>query len=91
MTTNAFCRFFKKHTQKSFSKFVNETRVGHACKLLEDKSLNISEVCYASGYQNLTNFNKFVKEIMNKNPRTYRKEMEIGRFSTPIKLISYND
>ncbi|CDT21476.1 helix-turn-helix domain-containing protein [Sphingobacterium faecium] len=91
MTTNAFCRFFKKHTQKSFSKFVNETRLGHACKLLEDKSLNISEVCYASGYQNLTKFNKFVKEIMNKNQRTYRKEMEIGRFSTPIKFISCND
>lgn len=91
MNSNAFCRFFKKHTQKSFSKFVNETRIGHACKLLEDKNLNISEVCYASGYQNLTNFNKFFKEIMNKNPRTYRKEMEVVRFSTPIKPISSND
>jgi AraC-like DNA-binding protein len=79
MTPNAFCRFFRKHTNKSFSKFVNEMRVGHACKLLKDKNLNISEVCYASGYQNLTNFNKFFKEIMNKNPRTYRKEMEVGK------------
>lgn len=85
MTSNAFCRFFKKHTQKSFSKFVNEMRVGHACKLLEDKNMNISEVCYASGYQNLTNFNKFFKEIMKKNPREYRKEMEVGKFKIPIK------
>jgi len=82
MTPNAFCRFFKKHTQKSFSRFVNEMRIGHACKLLKDKNYNISEVCYASGYQNLTNFNKFFKEIMNKNPSLYRKEMELGKFNS---------
>lgn len=77
MTPNAFCRFFKRHTQKSFSRFVNEMRVGHACKLLMDRSLSISEICYQSGYQNLTNFNKFFKTIMNKSPREYRKEMEV--------------
>jgi len=77
MTPNAFCRFFKRHTQKSFSKFVNEIRIGHACKLLIDKQLSISEACYQSGYQNLTNFNKFFKIIMNKSPREYRKEMNI--------------
>lgn len=77
MTPNAFCRFFKKHTQKSFSKFVNEMRIGHACKLLMNKQLSISEICYQSGYQNLTNFNKFFKTIINKSPREYRKEMDI--------------
>lgn len=75
MTPNSFCRFFKRHTQKSFSKFVNEMRIGHACKLLMDQNHSISDVCYQSGYQNLTNFNKFFKIIMNKSPREYRKEM----------------
>ncbi|UPZ34742.1 AraC family transcriptional regulator [Sphingobacterium sp. PCS056] len=77
MTPNAFCRFFKRHTQKSFSKFVNEMRIGHACKLLMNKQLSISEICYQSGYQNLTNFNKFFKTIMQKSPREYRKEMDM--------------
>lgn len=77
MTPNAFCRYFKRHTKKSFTKFVNEMRIGHACKLLLDKSLTISEICYQSGYQNLTNFNKFFKLIMLKSPREYRKDMEI--------------
>ncbi|MBB2949543.1 MULTISPECIES: AraC family transcriptional regulator [Sphingobacterium] len=77
MTPNAFCRFFKRHTQKSFSKFVNEMRIGHACKLLMNKQLSISEICYQSGYQNLTNFNKFFKTIMRKSPREYRKEMDM--------------
>ncbi|MCY4780645.1 AraC family transcriptional regulator [Sphingobacterium sp. UT-1RO-CII-1] len=77
MTPNAFCRYFKRHTKKSFTRFVNEMRIGHACKLLLDKSLTISEICYQSGYQNLTNFNKFFKLIMLKSPREYRKDMEI--------------
>ncbi|EFK56635.1 AraC family transcriptional regulator [Sphingobacterium spiritivorum] len=77
MTPNAFCRFFKRHTQKSFSKFVNEMRVGHACKLLMNRQLSISEICYQSGYQNLTNFNKFFKMIMQKSPREYRKDMDV--------------
>lgn len=77
MTPNAFCRYFKRHTKKSFTRFVNEMRIGHACKLLLDRSLTISEICYQSGYQNLTNFNKFFKLIMLKSPREYRKDMEI--------------
>lgn len=77
MTPNAFCRFFKRHTQKPFSRFVNEMRIGHACKLLMDRTLSISEICYECGYQNLTNFNKFFKSIMNKTPREFRKEMDL--------------
>lgn len=77
MTPNAFCRFFKYHTQKPFSKFINEMRIGHASKLLMNSQLSISEVCYQSGYQNLTNFNKFFKLIMGKSPRAYRKDMNI--------------
>lgn len=75
ITPNAFCRFFRRHTQKSFSRFVNEMRVGHACKLLMNKELSISEVCFQSGYQNLTNFNKFFKLFMHKSAGQYRKEM----------------
>ncbi|ULT29049.1 helix-turn-helix domain-containing protein [Sphingobacterium sp. E70] len=68
---------FKRHTQKPFSRFVNEMRIGHACKLLMDRTLSISEICYECGYQNLTNFNKFFKSIMNKTPREFRKEMDL--------------
>lgn len=77
ITPNAFCRFFKKHTQKSFSRFANELRIGHACKLLLDKELSISQVCYQSGYQNLTNFNKFFRLIMNKSAGQYRRDIDL--------------
>ena len=34
MTNSAFCKFFKRHTCKTFSEVLNEIRIGHACKLL---------------------------------------------------------
>jgi len=73
MTPPAFSSFFKKRTQKCFSSFLNEIRIGHACKLLQDLEITISEVCYLSGFQNFTNFNKFFKHFTGKIPREYRK------------------
>lgn len=75
LSAPAFCNFFKKRTQKSFSRFLNELRVGHACKLLQNDELSISDVGYQSGYHNMTNFNKFFKEIMGETPSQYRKEL----------------
>ncbi|MEO9003498.1 MAG: AraC family transcriptional regulator, partial [Ginsengibacter sp.] len=74
LTPPAFCNFFKKKTQKSFSEFLNELRIGHACKLLQNLELSIADVCFKSGYQNMTNFNSFFKRITSKTPSQYRKE-----------------
>ena len=49
MTSTSFCRYFKKHTKKSFHSVLNEIRVGHACKLLLENKLNISGVGFESG------------------------------------------
>lgn len=77
MTTNAFCRFFKSRTQKSMTQFLNELRIGHACKLLQNEDYSISDVCYECGYNNLTNFNKFFKNIKGKTPSEYRKNLDV--------------
>ncbi len=72
MNTSAFSRFFKKATNKSFVKYIIELRIGHACKLLlEDEYKNISEVCYESGFNNLSSFNKAFKKITGRTPREY--------------------
>ncbi|MEO1257981.1 MAG: AraC family transcriptional regulator [Bacteroidota bacterium] len=76
MTVPAFCRYFKKHSNKTFTRFVNEHRVVHACKLLSETSLPITEVCYESGFNNFSNFNKIFKETTGKNPSAYRAEVK---------------
>lgn len=74
LTPPAFCNFFKKRSGKSFLQFMNELRIGHSCKLLQNQELTIADVCFQSGYQNFSNFNKFFKKITNKTPRQYRNE-----------------
>ena len=77
MNEHAFCRFFKSHTQKSFTQFVNEIRIGHACKLLTNKNESIAQIAYECGYNNLSNFNRFFKIVKKISPRQYRKELQL--------------
>jgi AraC-like DNA-binding protein len=77
MTPSAFCHYFKKYTKKTFTQYVNEVRVGYACKLLMETGMNVSEVCYQSGYNSLSRFNKCFKKIMKRTPLNYRKQFNL--------------
>ncbi|KZS38963.1 hypothetical protein AWE51_14780 [Aquimarina aggregata] len=72
MTTNSFCRFFKKMTNKSFTQFLNEVRIRNASRMLVQENVSVSTVCYAVGYNSITNFNKQFKQIMGTTPKDYR-------------------
>lgn len=74
MTVPAFCRFFKKVTDKTFTQFVNEMRIEEARRLLLDKHRSIAEVSYESGFNNLSHFNKHFKRISGVSPSEYRKQ-----------------
>jgi len=76
MTVPAFCRYFKKLTRKTFSQFVNEFRIAHACRLLGDDTLSIAAVSFESGFNNLSHFNRQFKNITNLSPRAYRKTLK---------------
>jgi YesN/AraC family two-component response regulator len=54
MAPTAFCKYFKNKTQKTFSNFVNEVRIGYAYKSLFDGGLTIPQICYKYGFNNLT-------------------------------------
>ncbi|WP_316793350.1 AraC family transcriptional regulator [Pedobacter frigoris] len=73
MNKQAFCRYFKNRTQKTFATFVNEVRIGHACKLIAETDLQISELAYHSGFSNLSHFNRFFKMAKGVTPKEYKK------------------
>ncbi len=75
MTTNAFCRFFKTKTQKTFVRFLTEIRIGHACKLLQDENQNIKNLCYDCGFNNPVFFFRSFKKITGQTPMAYRKSI----------------
>jgi len=75
MTPNAFCRYFKQRTNKTFVNFLIDIRIGNACKLLTKKNdLNITEISYKSGFNNLANFNRKFKSIKGVTPSDFRKK-----------------
>jgi AraC-like DNA-binding protein len=75
MTTNSFCRFFKKMTNKSFTQFLNEIRIRNAARLLVQENTPISSICYTVGYNSITNFNKQFKQVMGATPKEYRASL----------------
>ncbi len=78
LVPNSFCRYFKSRTGKTYSQFVTEIRVGHACKLLIDNRISIKQLCYESGFNNFTCFHKNFKHITGKSPQHYLKEHLMG-------------
>lgn len=74
ISPNSFCRYFKSKTRKTYSQFLLELRVGHACKLLIENNLSIKQICYESGFNNFTSFHKYFKIITGKSPLIYQKE-----------------
>lgn len=73
MTVPAFCRYFKKISRKTFTKFVNEYRIVHASKLLAETSMSVTDISFESGFNNFSHFNKRFKEFTGKSPSDYRK------------------
>ncbi|WP_133548382.1 AraC family transcriptional regulator [Salegentibacter sp. 24] len=78
MTVPAFCRYFKKTTGKTFIQFVNEYRLVHAAKLLHEKQISINDVCFESGFNNFSHFNKQFKKFTGKSPSIYRNEIKFS-------------
>ena len=79
MAPAAFCRYFKQHTRKTYVQFLTEIRIKEACKLLTNQDLSIAEVCYQSGFSNLSNFNRKFKDLTGFTPRDYRKGYELQK------------
>ena len=72
LTPEAFCKYFKTRTRKTYVNFLNEIRINHACRLLtEDRT--ISDICYESGFTNLSNFNRIFKKVKQASPNEWRK------------------
>lgn len=76
MNPSAFSRYFKKAHGKNFIKYVNELRVNYACKLILDNKYAIIDICFESGFNNLSNFNRQFKMITGSAPSNYLKEQK---------------
>lgn len=73
MTPSAFSRFFKQHTGKSLNEYIVDVRLGHAARMLVDTSNTVAEICYHSGFNTLSNFNRLFKKRKTLSPTEFRE------------------
>ena len=77
MTKTSFCRYFKRKTSKSFIRYVNEFRIGYACKLIKNTNLSFSEIGFESGFENQSYFYRQFRELKGLTPKEYREKHRI--------------
>jgi AraC-like DNA-binding protein len=82
LNKSSFCRYFKSKTNKTLSRFLNEIRIARACKLLANNAMTVTEVCYSTGYNNLSYFNKQFKLITGLTAREYKKKFNKTLFAS---------
>ncbi|WP_143306521.1 AraC family transcriptional regulator [Chitinophaga vietnamensis] len=73
MSIPAFCKYFRRSTKKTYIDYLNEIRIGYACKLLNDTNKSVIEICFESGFNTLANFNKQFLKYKSIPPSTFRK------------------
>jgi len=69
---HSFCRFFKTLTNRTFSDFLNQVRIGFAGKLLQQSDLPVTQIALECGYTNISYFNRCFKKINKISPKEYR-------------------
>jgi AraC-like DNA-binding protein len=82
LTPQSFCRYFRKHTRKTYTNFLNEIRINEACKkFMFNDFTSISAIAYQTGFNNVSTFNRVFKSIIGKSPSEY-----IHQYRTKVSL-----
>jgi len=74
MTPNAFCKFFKKMTRKTFMETVINYRINFATQQLTETDKSITDICFESGFRDVSHFYKSFSARMKMSPLHYRKQ-----------------
>ena len=73
LSNTAFCKFFKRSVGKTFSDYLNDLRILHACTLLIETDKPISQVATESGFENLAYFNRVFLKKKKSQPTIFRR------------------
>jgi AraC-like DNA-binding protein len=88
MSTEAFCRFFKRSTGNTLNEFIQKTRLARVCQDLMQSELSITEIAFDHGFNNLSNFNRQFRKYKRMTPRDYRKIFQESPLGTPTEHLS---
>ncbi|MEH6648910.1 MAG: AraC family transcriptional regulator [Motiliproteus sp.] len=73
MSANHLSRLFKQATGSGFCDFLTELRIRRACELLSCSDLPITDICFDTGFKNISNFNRRFTALKQSTPSEYRR------------------
>ena len=76
MSSSAFSRYFKLRTGKSLSEYIIDVRLGHAARKLVDTTDSVSEICWTTGFNTLSNFNRLFRKRKGCSPKEFREKYQ---------------
>ena len=76
MKPTYFSRFFKRATGRCYVEFVNILRISKSCEQLLDPEKPVTDLCFESGFNNLSNFNRRFQQLKGMTPSCYRRLVE---------------
>ena len=74
MSDSVFSRFFKRNTGHGFVRYVNRMRINRACMLLTKTEMPVTDICFETGFNNISNFNRQFRAFCGLTPSEYRRE-----------------
>jgi AraC-like DNA-binding protein len=80
-SVSAFSRYFRRHTGVPFVQYVNRLRINLACQLLMSGELNVTDICYQVGFNNLSNFNRQFLLLKEMSPSKWRAWQQLNAAS----------
>jgi AraC-like DNA-binding protein len=74
LSVTSFCRYFKLMTKKTYSDFLTEIRISHACRFLIEDKLPTEVLCFECGFNNVSNFYRHFKKVTDMTPLEYKRK-----------------
>jgi AraC-like DNA-binding protein len=84
LSVTSFCRYFKLMTKKTFSDFLTEIRISHACRFLIEDKLPTEVICFECGFNNISNFYRHFKKVTGMTPLEYKRRYLKGQISQVV-------
>lgn len=75
LSEGAFSRFFRLHSGRTFPEFVNQLRISRACRLLTETDQKVTDIAFACGFANLSNFNRQFQRFKHATPREFKRKL----------------
>ena len=74
MNASSFCRYFKERLGKTFTEYMLDLRIGYACKLLVENTMDVIQISIECGFNTIAHFNRIFKRNTGLTPTEYRKQ-----------------